>query len=62
MDSGRAAVEGLLDGLEIIGELPLSDAVQGADLREEAPYDVAPDYVAAVRLAVDALVDRLAAG
>lgn len=60
--SGRAAVEGLLYGLEIIGELPLSDAVQGADLREEAPYDVAPDYVAAVRLAVDALVDRLAAG
>ena len=52
----RADLEALLGGMQIIGELPYSEAVRRADLREEAPFDVAPEYVTAVRGVVDELV------
>lgn len=58
----RRGLEPLLPGWEILGELPYSPAVQRADLDERAPYDVAPEYVVAVRRVVDELSRRLGEG
>jgi CO dehydrogenase maturation factor len=60
--SERAQVLALLEGYDVLGSLPTSAAVRRADLEERAPYECAPDYVAAVRELVAALRDRLSGG
>lgn len=55
-------VLGLLSEYEVIGSLPYSDQVRRADLDEAAPFERAPEYVAAVRGVVDTILVRLEAG
>lgn len=55
-------VLGLLSEYEVIGSLPYSDQVRRADLDEAAPFERAPEYVAAVRGVVDTILARLEAG
>jgi CO dehydrogenase maturation factor len=50
---------GLLVGYEVIGSLPYSDQVRRADLDEAAPFERAPEYVAAVRDVVGKILERL---
>jgi CO dehydrogenase maturation factor len=49
----------LLGDYEVIGSLPYSDQVRRADLDEAAPFERAPEYVAAVRDVVANLLVRL---
>ena len=55
----RRQVLAMLEGYDVLGSLPTSAAVRRSDLEEKAPYDCAPDYVAAVRELVRALRERL---